>query len=195
MWDLRKVSKPLHTLSGHLDWVKSIHVDTVRDRLVSCSYDGTLRLWVPSTAECASVLSGHNGTVNSFDYAYPVIASAGGDGTVRIWNVEKGTCKTLRGHASEVTRVRFIDENQVASASYDKTLRIWSTNQNTPCLVLRGHSDWITTLQKASKRLVTGSLDCTIKIWTLHDEQLQAVVPDSKKKAKKAAVTTKGKKK
>jgi len=202
MWDRRKATKPVHTLSGHVDWVKNLMLDEAKDRLVSTSFDGTIRLWVPSTAECASVLSGHSGTVNSFDYRYPVIASGGSDGTVRIWNVEKGTCRILRGHASEVTRVCILDEERVASTSYDKTLRIWNTATSNPCLVLRGHSDWITTLQKTSDRIITGSLDCTIKVWAIpsaSDVPLQVPPPsalsDGKKKPKKSTFGSLRKKK
>ena len=45
LWDLRKLSNPLHTFEGHSNWVKNLEYDSVRQWLYSSAFDGTVRMW------------------------------------------------------------------------------------------------------------------------------------------------------
>ena len=45
LWDLRKLSNPLHTFEGHSKWVMNLEYDFVRQWLYSSSFDGTVRMW------------------------------------------------------------------------------------------------------------------------------------------------------
>jgi WD40 repeat protein len=44
IWDLAS-GRPLHTLTGHADWVTAVAVTAGGDRAVSASTDGTVRVW------------------------------------------------------------------------------------------------------------------------------------------------------
>lgn len=52
MWDFR-AGKPLHTLSGHTDWVRGVACDGIA-KAVTCSNDRTIRQWY-STGESTSM--------------------------------------------------------------------------------------------------------------------------------------------
>jgi WD40 repeat protein len=58
--------------------------DGVR-RVVSASYDGTVRVWDAATCECLCVLRGHRGPVWTVAAIGEFIVSGGADGSVRVW--------------------------------------------------------------------------------------------------------------
>ena len=70
--------------------------------LASCSGDGTVKIWNPSSSgECLKTLKGHRSTVSACVFAPhgKTIVSASWDATLKIWDVELGTClTTLKGH-------------------------------------------------------------------------------------------------
>ena len=45
IWDLRKLTAPLHILKGHQGWVKNIEYDRNTGLLISSSFDETVRTW------------------------------------------------------------------------------------------------------------------------------------------------------
>lgn len=45
LWDMRKFSKPFHTLEGHSNWVKNLEYDGARQWLYSSAFDCTVRMW------------------------------------------------------------------------------------------------------------------------------------------------------
>ena len=55
------------------------------NRVVSCSYDGTLRVWDLENCVCLAELEGHRGPVWTVAVMGNYIFSGGADGTVRIW--------------------------------------------------------------------------------------------------------------
>jgi WD40 repeat protein len=79
-------------LEGHTSEVTSAAFDPAGRRIVSASYDDTLRLWDAGTGETQRVLEGHTDTVNSaaFDPEGRRIVSASEDHTLRLWDAETG---------------------------------------------------------------------------------------------------------
>jgi WD40 repeat protein len=63
-------------------------------RIVSGSYDGTVRVWDVDSGRELACLSGHEGEVQSvaFDPRGRRIVSGSWDGTVRVWDVDSGAC-------------------------------------------------------------------------------------------------------
>lgn len=64
--------------------------------LVSCSHDGTARVWDAWSGDCAAVLEGHTGRLNavvtSLDSS--VIITCSDDNTARVW--DGSTYKLMR---------------------------------------------------------------------------------------------------
>ncbi|PWB68381.1 hypothetical protein C3F09_11780 [candidate division GN15 bacterium] len=118
------------TLFGHSGGCWSIDFQESTGRLVSGSFDRTVRIWDPSTGAEITTLSGHTAQVLSVDFnpTQNLIASSGVDYTVRIWNSETGSCVcVLRGHSGNVGYVKFSpDGTKLASSADDGTVRMWN---------------------------------------------------------------------
>jgi WD40 repeat protein len=97
-----------HTLEGHGDSVCSIAWSQDGSRLVSASWDNTVRIWDPATGQCASILEGHSNIVNAIAWSQDGsrLASASDDKTVRIWDPATGQCASTL-HISSPDFVQF----------------------------------------------------------------------------------------
>jgi WD40 repeat protein/sterol desaturase/sphingolipid hydroxylase (fatty acid hydroxylase superfamily) len=121
------------TLTGHTDLVYCLAVSADGRRIVSGSFDRTVRVWDAITAKELATLGGHSGPV------YAVACSAGGewlvsggdDRTVRVWDLATNREPlTLRGHTDAVTGVAVsADGSRVVSASRDGTLKVWDVRK------------------------------------------------------------------
>jgi WD40 repeat protein len=78
------------TLKGHLEAVTCVCFSPDGKRLVSASFDQTLRLWDAQTYQEVLTLQGHTGEVAAvcFSPDGETIASCGGDRTVKIWTAK-----------------------------------------------------------------------------------------------------------
>ncbi|KAL3312264.1 hypothetical protein Ciccas_009142 [Cichlidogyrus casuarinus] len=76
----------VRTLQGHTDCVRSL-VTYDRERLISASNDGSLRVWNVNTGACIAQFLGHSNYVYSMALSLDrnLLASSGEDGTARIW--------------------------------------------------------------------------------------------------------------
>jgi WD40 repeat protein len=72
-------------------------------KIVSASYDKTVRVWDAATGDCEQTMTGHTNWVLSaaFSPEGQKIVSASADKTVRIWDAATGDCEqTMTGHTS-----------------------------------------------------------------------------------------------
>ena len=80
-------------LMGHSQDVKSVIFDPNENRLVSCSYDDTLKVWEEDEDDwyCSETLTGHTSTVwsISFEKTSNRLVSGSDDCTCIIWKKEK----------------------------------------------------------------------------------------------------------
>lgn len=146
-WDLA-TCRPLFSASGHADNTTFVGFSREGRRLVSCSYDGTARVWdVASSVAmrrgvCVAVLRGHEDIVRGAAFSPDTrrLATASLDGLVRVWDLAESersyrTCgegdsgtllASLRGHTSGVRCVAFAPGGRhLVSGSSDRTIRFW----------------------------------------------------------------------
>jgi WD40 repeat protein len=127
--------KEIAALSGHEDIVMSLATSSDGSRIVSGSWDWTMRVWDSQTFEELGICE-HEDEVNSVTFSPDIrlIASGSRDCTVWIWNaLSLRKIARLTGHKGCVTSVAFFpDGTRIASASWDCTVRIWDTRTYEP---------------------------------------------------------------
>ncbi|EGP85663.1 unnamed protein product [Zymoseptoria tritici ST99CH_1A5] len=145
---------PLHVASyEHDDWISSVDVlsstskaaewaktaSPVQSRLLSASFDGSLRIWNMSS-EVVATGQWHRGAVHCARFISPTqVASAGMDKSVRIWDFEDAETGTgslkpkleLVGHKSVTDSLAVhAPSSRILSASADNRIGFWTTKKS-----------------------------------------------------------------
>jgi len=158
-------------LRGHTEQVQRAAFSPWGDQLVSCSLDGTLRLWDLETGICRHILTNHTHYVLHVEYSPQgdQVASASSDKTLRIWDSVTGGCLgTLIGHDGYVLYVTYASNGkQIASGSRDCTVRLWNVETGECSHILIGHSDWVKAIAYSPEgdQVASASQDKTVRLW------------------------------
>lgn len=159
------------TLCAHSGPVYGVSFSPCRLMLLSCSEDGTIRMWSLQTWTNVCVYKSH---------CYPVwdvkfcphgyyFASGSFDRTARIWATEHHQpLRVYVGHTEDVDLVEFHpSSNFLASGSSDKTIKIWDVIEGSLMKSLEGHEGRITamTFSAEGKFLVSSAADRRIVVW------------------------------
>ncbi|MBI4657388.1 MAG: TIR domain-containing protein [Verrucomicrobia bacterium] len=156
---------------GHSNEVWSVAFSPEGTRLVSGSWDNSVRLWDVESGACLRVLMGHSNAVWSvvFSPDGTRLASGSWDNSVRLWDTESGAClRVLTGHSHGILSVAFSpDGSRLVSGAYDHSIRLWDAESGACLRVLTGHSDRISSVAFSpdGTRLVSGSWDNSVRIW------------------------------
>eukprot|EP00004_Rigifila_ramosa_P019324 TRINITY_DN4891_c0_g1_i15.p1 TRINITY_DN4891_c0_g1~~TRINITY_DN4891_c0_g1_i15.p1 ORF type:complete len:541 (-),score=71.42 TRINITY_DN4891_c0_g1_i15:60-1682(-) len=129
--------KPIHTLQGHKDAVRSVIFCHDGMVLISSSLDTHIRLWslasVPRDSDRLSLESHHLGAVAlAFSSDGSTIATSGYDTTVRLWSVSAGLCtRILEGHGGPVRKLAFSENCRylAAQSDVDALIRVWDVTR------------------------------------------------------------------
>ena len=172
-----KIWKPengqvIHTLRQPIG-ITSLDFSPDGKKIVTASYDETLRVWDWAANKVLLECKGHKGTVWSvvFSPDGKRVASSGEDRLIRLWDAKSGKLlRTFSGHALNIWKVRFSpDGKTIASSSFDKTVKIWNTENGALIRTLTGHTEAVVGLAISpdGKLIASGSDDRTIKLWDL----------------------------
>ena len=86
------------TLEGHTGTVYSVALSADGSRVVSGSWDNTVRLWNTATGECLRTLEAHRSVLGGAERGRVSGGVRIWDNTVRLWNTATGEClRTLEG--------------------------------------------------------------------------------------------------
>jgi WD40 repeat protein len=178
VWDMEN-GRELRTLRGYGNWVVSegvplncvISVVYSPDgrRIVSGSYDGTIKIWDAESGRELRTLMGHTGAVYSMAYSPDGrrIVSGSFDGTIKIWDAESGReLRIIKGDGQEVSSVVYSpDGYRMVSSSFDGTIRIWDAESG--CKLYSWHDGGpIVVYSPDGRRIASiGSPGGSIKIW------------------------------
>jgi hypothetical protein len=128
-------------LKGDTDFVYSAAFSPDGKRIVTASWDKTVRLWEAETGKpIGEPLRGHADAVYTaaFSPDGKRIVTASADKTVRLWDAETGKPigEPLTGHADSVSSAAFSPDGKlIVTASGDKTVRLWDFFATTQELV------------------------------------------------------------
>ena len=161
----------LLVLEGHSHGVNGALI-LADDRILSWSFDKTLRLWDSFNGACLAVLKGHSDNVTG------ALALAGGrllswaggyksaDHTLRLWDGNATCLAVFEGHVGGVLGVLALEGGRVLSWSYDTTLRVWDETNGACLTVLERHAGEVSgALPISGDRLLSWSTDKTLCLW------------------------------
>lgn len=136
--------KKTDELIGHSGPVYAVNIWQHESMMVSCSADGTIRLWSLELMSNLAAFSGHMLPVWDVSFAPNrgyYFASAGADKTARLWNVERNIpLRIMCGHSSDVEVVQWHPNCQsFATGSSDHTVILWDVSTGTSVRVFQGH--------------------------------------------------------
>jgi WD40 repeat protein len=107
-------------------------------RVLSWSWDGTLRLWDGQSGAPLAVMEGHTRWVKGAQVLPDGrLLSSSEDGTLRLWDGETGApLAVMLGHTGGVNGAELLPDGRVLSCSDDHTLRLWDSQSGTPLAVV-----------------------------------------------------------
>eukprot|EP00890_Picochlorum_soloecismus_P001746 jgi/Picsp_1/2572/NSC_00803-R1_wd-40 repeat protein len=116
-------------LKGHQGSATHVMITPSGTEAISCSSDGTARVWDLEIGDCMLQISGHAGPITSMAITGDgsLLVTSSEDGTMRVYELEKGQClRVLAGHDGPVMSM-VVDPfgRFVVSSGQDKTLRFW----------------------------------------------------------------------
>ncbi|CAG8684318.1 19812_t:CDS:2, partial [Racocetra persica] len=197
----RKGRYNIRVLKGHTDGIMCLQFDDRNNRLITGSYDNTVKVWDLETGEVISTLTGHTRCVRALQFDRAKLITGSMDHTLRVWNYHTGKCITkLEGHTGGILTLHFVDYI-VASGSTDTTIKIWDFSSR-KCFTLTGHREWVNKVIIFQKlQLLSCSDDHTIRIWDLtsqsctrifdgHNAPVQCIQPTLLRMDLNATLTT-----
>lgn len=178
---LSSAKKYIQTFNGHTDTVSSVEFSPDGSRIVSASWDNTVRIWDTETANNIKILKGKLSVDSASFIDSKKIVFASSDNAIRIWDIEFGECiGKITGHTSTVNSFSLSPYGSyVVTASDDHTIRVWnvlhdfSTGKIQTLIAhktLYGHNNRINSAvfcHYANKRIASASDDHTIRIWDI----------------------------
>ena len=150
-------------LHGHNGPIYGLSFSPDRSLLLSCSEDGTIRLWSLQTWTCLV-----NYKVNTFIlYKITGLWSYGTFADQICWLlIDKFTF--LQAHLFPVWQVKFSHHGHYfVSCGHDKTVKLWTTEQSSCLRVFVGHFSDVdcVAFHPNSNYVASGSSDRSVRLW------------------------------
>jgi WD40 repeat protein len=176
--------KPLRlirTWKAHKSPINSIAFFPDGQRLLSASWDGTVRIWKVNNGTKMDELSPSRPI--RFATLSPdgqLLAISTYDPTIQLWRLSDNTLlRTLRGHRDWVHEVVFSPDGKfLISGSKDGTVKVWQVWDGSLVRTLSGHLKPVVTvaLSPDGRFIASGSEDSTVRIWRMADGKLVKVL-------------------
>ena len=171
-------SNCLRVLEGHEAWVWGAALLS-HNRILSWSYDQSLRIWDGVGGENIAILEGHTKVVRGAQVLSDErILSWSPDCSLRIWDGGTGeNIAVLEGHTKAVYGALELADGRILSWSGDKTLRIWDLESGESLSILVGHKDGVKGALKLSDgRILSWSGDKTLRTWDLESGESLSIL-------------------
>ena len=129
------VGKPYKSMHGHNHFVSSLALNSDSTKLVSGSWDKTIRLWDVPTSKSDLIFKGHTKDVLCIGFSHDerLIFSGGMDNTLKYWNT-KGELRfdnnQFRGWVSCILNISKGKTNYIAVGSWDGSVKILNSEYN-----------------------------------------------------------------
>lgn len=116
-------------LAGHEQRLMDVALSPAGDRVLTCGWDETVRLWDFASGRQLACLREHRGFVSAVAFAPGgrMAASGGSDRVIRLWDLDRqAVTHRLSGHSFTVFDLQFSSQgSMLLSGSGDCTVRLW----------------------------------------------------------------------
>jgi guanine nucleotide-binding protein subunit beta-2-like 1 protein len=129
------VGKPLHSFHVHNHFVSSLALNSDCTKLISGSWDKTIRLWDIATCKSDSIFKGHTKDVLSVGFSHDerLIFSGGMDNSLKYWNT-KGDLKhdntQFKGWVSCILNIEKGKNHYIAVGCWDGSVKLLNNEYN-----------------------------------------------------------------
>ena len=157
-------------IKGHENQVSSAIFSPDGKRILSSSWDRTVRVWSLATRKEILTLDEHDGFVNSAVYSpdQSMILTAALDNKARLFNARTGKLiRILKGHSHDLTSASFSANGQrIVTASGDQTARVWEVAGGQSLKTFLGHKAGLESaaFSPDGNRIATASADKIARI-------------------------------
>jgi WD40 repeat protein len=165
-WNLQQ------TIAAHGDWVRCLSFTPDGARLVSGSFDKTIKLWQLNTGIALQTLTGHLKGVFALAVSPDgkLLASGSWDETIKLWNLEAGILlRNLTHHQDSVRSLAIAaDSKTLISGSFDQTIKLWQLpDGNVTKTMVDSELIAAIALSADGKFVASTGDDGIVKIWSL----------------------------
>jgi len=141
------------------------------NRLVSCGWDRTIRVWSLESTDCLRLLKGHSAAVNRVkELPNQQLISGSEDKSLKLWSIFSGKCsRTFVGHTAGVRCIAVLTNNRIVSGSDDSNLKVWDLGKAECLATLKGHTNRITCVEVLpnKQKICSASEDSSLRLWDL----------------------------
>ena len=170
------LGKPLRSFHGHNHFVSSLALNSDNTKLVSGSWDKTIRLWDVPSVKSELLFKGHNKDVLcvAFSHDERLIFSGAMDNSLNYWNV-KGDLKfnntNFGGWVSCILNIKKGKTNYMAVGCWDGKVKILNNEYNVE-REIPGDDYAVTSLSADDDGdfLFIAYKNGTVKVWNIQEE-------------------------
>eukprot|EP01006_Ploeotia_vitrea_P033985 TRINITY_DN65677_c4_g1_i1.p1 TRINITY_DN65677_c4_g1~~TRINITY_DN65677_c4_g1_i1.p1 ORF type:complete len:400 (-),score=11.92 TRINITY_DN65677_c4_g1_i1:24-1082(-) len=161
-------------VAAHDQPVRALSMSPPASKFVTCSDDGTLKVWdiqKPAAAEMTFTGHGHNVTTCHWHPTMSLVASGSNDRHVRLWDVRSKTALTdiNNVHRNTVLRVQWnMNGNWLLSGGKDSLIKLIDIRTLKELYTFEGHKKDVTSIDwhpHHAQLFVSCGADTTIKFW------------------------------
>jgi WD40 repeat protein len=160
------------TIDAHGDWVRCLSFTPDGNKLVSGSFDKTIKLWQVDTGQLVRTFTDSLKGVFALAVSPDgkLLASGSWDETIALWDLASGTCiQNLTQHQSSVRSLAISpDSKTLVSGSFDRTIVLWHLPAGTvQATIVDLEPIAAISLSANGKFFVSTGDDGTIKLWSV----------------------------
>lgn len=182
------------TLMGHNKLITALAMGG-KNRLISASGDGTLKIWNLKKCVLVQTLEGHVGPIDALAVTHDGDATliVGSARAIMIWK-NYSVLSELQGDTTWAEALAIKSDNQTLFACGDNTIKVGSLENNN--IITTWNHDHVKTLALAPncQLLASGSWNGSIKIWDLKNSTLIKTVDEHTNNVNALVITPDNKK-